>query len=76
MFRGRCCVLRMFVQFHQHMVGAVLLEFVYVGVDAAGQFGIVVLVDGNIVHIPASQFFGQNIEEDIVFVFDCGTSAE
>ena len=41
------------------------LELVQVGVDAAGQLFKVVLVDGGLLHVPAGQVLGQDVEEDI-----------
>ena len=53
---------------HQDVVGAVLLELGDICVDAAGELGVVGLVNGGVVHVAAGQVLGQNLEKHIVFV--------
>ena len=60
------------VQVHQDVVGAVFFKLVDIGLDALGQLLAVGLVDGGIVHVPAGQVLGQDVEKDVVLILHDG----
>ena len=59
---------RLSVGFHLHVVGAVELEFGHILLHTLEQFGVVVFINGYVVHIAAGQLLGEDVEEDGVLI--------
>lgn len=61
-----------YVDIHQNVVRPILLKLVDIRLNPVGELGVVALVNGGVVHIPAGQILGQDIKKDVVLILHNG----